>query len=651
MSSACRCSWRRASTPACTTWPAPSCSTFCPLRSSARSTRRSAPGRPSASPGSRCPRCTAGSLLTRAAPPPCTPTARATTSAAVRAMWCWRRPASTVRARRARSGVTWTRAHGRAASERLRPRRRAVRRVGASTLETLDTGGLLVLNGVQTMRPMDASSNRGVIVAEQGSASPPVRQIDEDTKRLHEMGYAQELNRSMSKFSNFAISFTIISILSGCLTLYQYGLLHGGPPVMIWGWLIVGTLVIFAGMSMAEICSAFPTAGGLYYWAAKLAPGKSAPIWSWFTGWFNLLGQVAVTAGISFGCAYSISAFLAIYSGNAYWESPGHVIAILAVVLFVQGLLNTFGIRLVALLNDVSVYWHLIGVAIIVLLLYLAPSSHEHQSVSFVFGREGWNAFKGRSGFAAPLFVIALGMLNAQYTFTGYDASAHVSEETIRVNVQAAKGIVRSIWVSLIAGFILLVGVSYALPKTYPVNFAGSEFKAVADLTTTAVPWAVAFVSASGRTIGLLLILIVIGAQFFCGMSSVTANSRMIYAFSRDGAMPFSGFWHHVSKKTRVPVRSAWFGAVAAFILSAQYLWSYVAYFAVVSIAVIGLYIAYLAPVFLRRINDKAFKPGPYKLGWYGPIIGWIAIVWVVFICIVFMLPQYLSLIHISEPT
>src|SRR5450756_501783 len=181
----------------------------------------------------------------------------------------------------------------------------------------------------KVMRPMDASRNREVIVAEQGSASLPVHGIDEDTKRLHEMGYAQELNRSMSKFSNFAISFTIISILSGCLTLYGYGLAHGGPPTMLWGWLLVGTLVIFAGMSMAEICSAFPTAGGLYYWAAKLAPGKSAPIWSWFTGWFNLLGQVAVTAGISFGCAFSISAFLAIWTGKEYWLSPGHTLSLI----------------------------------------------------------------------------------------------------------------------------------------------------------------------------------------------------------------------------------------------------------------------------------------------------------------------------------
>ena len=170
------------------------------------------------------------------------------------------------------------------------------------------------------------------------------------------MGYAQELERSMSGFSNFAVSFTIISILSGCLTLYGYGLQHGGPPVMLWGWLLVGMLVLFAGLSMGEICSAFPTAGGLYYWAAKLAPGNSAPIWSWFTGWFNLLGQVAVTAGISFGCAFSISAFMSILTdGSSTWLEPYATILILAVVLAIQGLLNTFSVRLVALLNDVSV--------------------------------------------------------------------------------------------------------------------------------------------------------------------------------------------------------------------------------------------------------------------------------------------------------
>ena len=161
-----------------------------------------------------------------------------------------------------------------------------------------------------------------------------------------------------------------------------------------------------------------------------------------------------------------------------------------------------------------------------------------------------------------------------------------------------------------------------------------------ASVATATVPWATIFEFAAGRTIALLLILIVIGAQFFCGMSSVTANSRMIYAFSRDGAVPFPDFWHHVSKRVRVPIRAAWFGAVGAFILAVPYLWNVTAYYAVTSIAVIGLYIAYLTPVFLRRINPRAFKPGPWVLGRYGAVIGWIAIVWVIFIVIVLMLPQ-----------
>ncbi|HEX5643225.1 MAG TPA: amino acid permease [Thermoleophilia bacterium] len=475
------------------------------------------------------------------------------------------------------------------------------------------------------------------------SASPPVREeLDQDTKDLHSMGYAQELDRSMSKFSNFAVSFTIISILSGCLTLYGYGLLHGGPPVMLWGWLLVGTLVIFAGMSLGEICSAFPTAGGLYYWSAKLAPGNSAPIWSWFTGWFNLLGQVAVTAGISFGCAFSISAFFYILTGSDTWLEPYATILILAVVLFLQGLLNTFSVRLVALLNDVSVYWHLIGVAIIFVLLFWAPESGTHQSINFLFGADGWNAFEGLSGFTFGLYVFLIGLLNAQYTFTGYDASAHVSEETINARISAPKGIVNSIWISMVAGFILLLGVSMAIPTAFPVTINGVEYAGYDAIATDLVPWATIFEYATGHTIGLLLVLIVIVAQFFCGMSSITANSRMVYAFARDGAVPFSDFWHHVSKRQRVPVRTAWFGAIGAFILALPYLYNVVAYAAVTSIAVIGLYISYLTPVFLRRINPGVFEPGPWKLSkTWGPIINWIAIIWVVFIVILLMLPQY----------
>ncbi len=476
-----------------------------------------------------------------------------------------------------------------------------------------------------------------------GAPPPPAPQGElTDEEKLHQMGYAQELSRRFSRFNNFAISFTIISILSGCLTLYYFGLQHGGPPTMLWGWLLVGGIVILVGLSMAEICSSFPTAGGLYYWAAKLAPGNSAPAWSWFTGWFNLLGQVAITAGISFGCAFSVSAFLALYTNQSYWLSPGHTIAILAVILAVQGLLNTFGIRLVALLNDISVWWHIIGVLAILIILLAAPKSGTHQSASFLFGSAGWHAFGGLSGFSVPFYVFLIGLLNAQYTFTGYDASAHVTEETVRANMAGPRGIIDSIWVSLIFGFLLLFAVSIAIPTHFPITIEGTVYKGYSDIAFAVVPWATIFEYSAGRFVAEVLILVVIGAQFYCGTASVTANSRMIYAFSRDGAVPFSNYWHHVNKRSRVPVRTAWFGAVGAFILALPYMINIYAYGAVTSIAVIGLYIAYLIPVFLRRINGKAFVPGPWVLNkTWSALIGWIAIIWVVFICIVFMLPYY----------
>src|SRR5437660_7905873 len=166
-------------------------------------------------------------------------------------------------------------------------------------------------------------------------------QHDADTARLHQLGYAQELSRNMSAFSNFPVSFTIISILSGCLTLYGFGMNTGGPAVIVWGWPFVGIMTLFVGLAMAEVCSSYPTAGGLYYWAAKLAP-SNGPAWSWFTGWFNFLGQVAVTAGIDFGAAFFLNAFLDLQWG--YAATPGHTILLFGIILILHGLLNTFGV-------------------------------------------------------------------------------------------------------------------------------------------------------------------------------------------------------------------------------------------------------------------------------------------------------------------
>ena len=449
------------------------------------------------------------------------------------------------------------------------------------------------------------------------STTAPAGQ-DSDTSQLHQLGYAQELARHMSGFSNFAVSFTIISILSGALTLYGFGLNTGGPAVIVWGWPFVGLMTLFVGLSMAEVCSSYPTAGGLYYWSAKLAKQNGAA-WSWFTGWFNFLGQVAVTAGIDFGAAFFLNAFLDLQFG--FDARPWHTILLFGLILILHGALNQFGVKVVAIFNDISVWWHIVGVAIIVIVLAVVPE--KHQSTSFVFTK-----FVNNTGWGSSFYVALIGLLLAQYTLTGFDASAHMTEETHDPSIAGPRGIVMSILVSIAAGWVLLIGLTYAIQ-----SYDGATGSA------TGVPPAQIFIDAVGSTGGKLLLLIAIGAQLFCGMASVTANSRMIYAFSRDGALPASDLWHRINPRTRTPTNAIWLAAGGAFLLGLPYLWNVTAYAAVTSIAVIGLYIAYVLPTFLRLRQGDAFEPGPWNLGRWSRPIGVVAVLWVAFITVLFMLP------------
>jgi amino acid transporter len=238
--------------------------------------------------------------------------------------------------------------------------------------------------------------------------------------------------------------------------------------------------------------------------------------------------------------------------------------------------------------------------------------------------------FVNLTGFHSSYYVIFIGLLMAQYTFTGYDASAHMSEETHRPSIAGPKGIVNSILVSLVAGFILIVGITYAITHNYSSALASS----------TGVPPVQIWLDALGRHGGELLLVIAFVAQAYCGMASVTANSRMVYAFSRDGALPASHFWHRINPRTRTPTNSIWFAAVFAFILGLPYLWSSVAYFAVTSIATIGLYIAYVIPTLLRRLAGSRFTPGPWSLGRWSPLVGWLGVIWVLIITVIFVLPE-----------
>jgi len=449
------------------------------------------------------------------------------------------------------------------------------------------------------------------------SVIPPAAGVSDDTARLAELGYKQELHRGMSGFSNFAVSFSIISILAGAITSYGIAMNSGGPIAISIGWPLVGVFVLCVALAMGEICSVYPTAGGLYFWAGRLARRNKA-VWAWYVGWFNFLGEVAVTAAIDYGAALTWTAF-----ANLAWNvevTPGRTFVVFTVILLAHGLLNTFGVNLVKLLSNISAWWHLVGVAIIVVVLAFVPD--KHQSLSYTFFH-----YENHFGWSNVVYVFFIGLLMAQYTFTGFDASAHVAEETHNAATNAPKGIVNSVIVSLIAGWVLLLAITAAI-QNYDSELA----------TSTGLPAAQIFIDAAGHKLGLFLIFIAGVAQFFCGMASVTANSRMTYAFSRDGALPGSQLWSRVNSRTGTPTNSVWLCTICALILASPAIKSTTAYLAVTSIAVIGLYIAYVTPVLLRRLNPD-FQPGEWNLGRWSAVLGWIAIAWVAFIVILFMLP------------
>ena len=421
-----------------------------------------------------------------------------------------------------------------------------------------------------------------------------------DEERLAELGYKQELTRAWSGFSNFAISFTIISILAGCFTTYGQAWNNGGPIAISIGWPLISGMILLVAFCMSELVSAYPTAGGIYWWASELG----GAVWGWFTGWFNLVGLVAVVASVDYACATFISTLLSLWSLDlgvinfADGAGLGDIFTVFLAVLVLHALINIYSSHMVALFNNVSVWWHVAGVVTIVAILIVGPEPH--QSVSFVFTETINN-----SGFGDGMFwfyVLPLGFLLTQYTITGFDASAHISEETHGAAEAAPKGVWRSVFYSALIGWIVLLAITFAASDVAAVNEGGGSSLAI-------------FENALSPTAAELVILISRIGQLFCGMACVTSASRMTYAFSRDRAIPGWRIWTKLDAK-RVPVGAVLFVCFWAMVITLPALKSNaagipVAFFAVVSVCVIGLYIAYAIPIFLRwRIGDD-FRAGP----------------------------------------
>ena len=435
--------------------------------------------------------------------------------------------------------------------------------------------------------------------------------LDRDAEQLRRLGYAQQLLRDMGGFANFAISFSIISILTGAVTLYGHGLKYGGPFEMTLGWPLVSLLTLPVAISLAQLASSYPTAGALYHWAAILG-GRGA---GFFTAWLNCIGQFAITAGIDYGLSQFVVALLGLPAERT--------LPVYAGVLLSHAILNHLGVRLVARLNDLSAWVHVAGVVLIVAALVLFAPRQPAQFLLTRFTdapRPYW-------------FGFLLGLLQAGWTFTGFDASAHVSEETRDPTRNAPWGIVLSVAVSAVAGWALLLAVTIAIGDLPAAVAAENPFVHVLR-------------GALGTRAGGALVWIAVLAMWFCGLSSVTSNSRMLFAFARDGGLPFSRQLAAVSQRYRSPHVAVWVATAAALAVA---LWTErysgyreAVYTAMTALSTIALYASYGLPIWVglrARRSGRWSKFGPWDLGRWSAAANVAALLWICALTVLFVLP------------
>ena len=413
--------------------------------------------------------------------------------------------------------------------------------------------------------------------------------MSSDEQTLQRLGYTQELLRRMSGFSNYALSLSIICILAGGVTSFGQGLCSVGGASIGLGWPLVTLFALAVAATMGQVASAFPTAGGLYHWAAILG-GRG---WGWATAWFNLAGLVAVLAAIDAGAVDFVAGCL------DYKVAPLERFAIIAAVILSQAALNQRGIRFVSLLVDISGWW-ILGVAAILTaaVLWHAPALDWSRLVTFTnYSGQPANAEVWPRS-ESLVWLFALGFLLPAYTLTGFDASAHAAEETVGAAAEVPRAIVRAVAVSGAFGWLMLSAVVLAVPDLDEIAGQGND--AFPAAIKSVLPGRLAPVFFVG--IGL--------AQYLCGLATVTSASRMVFAFARDGGLPASQLFRRVDARRRSPGYAIW-----AIALTAPCLTGLVKYETIAAACAVLLYISYVLPTWLGLLahGRKWTQMGPWQ--------------------------------------
>ncbi|KAL5492928.1 hypothetical protein ACEPAI_4376 [Sanghuangporus weigelae] len=447
----------------------------------------------------------------------------------------------------------------------------------------------------------------------------PENTVSDTDKRLEELGYQPQFKRNMSLFGVLGMSFCAIGILTGMSSAFQTGLFSGGPLGLFWGWNICSFFMLLIALCLAEICSAYPTMGGLYFWVCRMKP--ETPILGFFTGWIYTLAMIFTGTSGNLSTALYIASLAEIRSGRTLTRVE--IAALAWGVNIVSGLINTVGTIAIGRMSVFNVWWTLAGTVILaVTLLIKAPGLN---SAEFVF-----TDFENFSGWRSKGFVVLLGFLQAVYSLEGCETAAQVAEEAVRAEILAPLAIVFSIVGSWI------VGVAYMLALLFSVQ----SIPAIQQ-TNLALPIAQLFLDAAGSRLALLCLVVVGLAQGMAAATAFTASARLLYALARDNAVP-AAVKGPLMKLNRgqAPYIGVWTSVLIGCVISCAYIGSSIAFNAILSSAAVAVMLSYLQPIIIRVFWPLSLKErGPFNLGSWSWSINFLSFLFTVFVCVLFILP------------
>ncbi|TRM69185.1 amino acid/polyamine transporter I [Schizophyllum amplum] len=453
------------------------------------------------------------------------------------------------------------------------------------------------------------------------SASVPERGRDEDV--LASMGYKQEFKRDFKKLELFGLSFTIVGVVQSIAAVLLYSIPYGGLASMIWGWFTCSIFLIFVGLAMAELGSAAPTAGGLYYWTFKFSSPRTRKLMSWLVGYINTAAYIAGVASVDWGCATQIMAAATISSDMTFVATNAQLYGVYAALLLMHAIMASLATKVIARLQYFYVFLNIaLFLAVIIALPATTPSSFVNNA------KYAFTHWENMSGWPNG-FAFILSFLAPAWTVAGFDTSVHISEEAQNAPRAVPFAIMSTVVLASTLGWIVNIVLAFHI---------GQDLEAVVG-NPIGQPMATIFFNSVGKNGTLAIWAFMIITLFMTGMDYLIAGSRQIFAFSRDHGLPFSGLLYKMNPRTKTPVNAVCFVAFGALLLGLISFAGAVAITAVFTMSVVCQYIGFTVPMVARWVGGTEFVPGPFYLGKLSLPITTIASSYMTFMIVVFLFP------------